>query len=55
MTGWTMVTRNKRQKRRTVQIGSKATPMEVSLMDDKVDDVMGQIPNGEDVRCTGER
>ena len=46
MTGWTEVTRKKRRK--TVQIfvkvdGSKVTPMEVSLTDDKVEDVMRQI------------
>ena len=53
-TGWTVVTRSRKQRKRTVQIfvevdGSKATPMEVSLTDDKVDDVLRQIPNGEDV------
>ena len=32
--------------------GSKATPMEVSLTDDKVDDVIRQIPNGEGVYVT---
>ena len=47
VTGWTVVTTNKRQ-RRMIQIfvkvdGSKVTPMEVSLTDDKVEDVMRQI------------
>ena len=56
MTGWIMVTRNKRQ-RKMVQIfvrvnGSKATPMEVNLTDDKVEDVMRQIQNDEDVYVT---
>ena len=32
--------------------GSKATPMEVNLTDDKVDDVMRRIPNGEDMYVT---
>ena len=52
-TGWTVVTRNKRQ-RKMAQIfvkvnGSKAAPMEVSLTDDKVEDVMRQIQKDEDV------
>ena len=56
VTGWTVVTRNKRQKK-MVQIfvkvnGSKATPMEVNLMDDKVEDVMRQIQKDEDVYVT---
>ena len=55
-TGWTLVTRNKRQ-RKMVQIfvkanGSKATPMEVSLTDDKVEDVMRQIQKDEDAYVT---
>ena len=55
VTGWTEVTRKK--KRKTVQIfvkvnGSKATPMEVSLSDDKVEDVLRQVQNDEDVYVT---
>ena len=57
VTGWTVVTGSRKQRKKTVQIfvkvdGSKATPMEVSLTDDKVDDVTSQIPNGEDVYVT---
>ena len=42
VTGWTVVTRNRRQ-RKMIQIfvkvnGSKATPMEVNLTDDRVED-----------------
>ena len=53
---WTVVTRNRRQ-RKMVQIfvkvnGSKATPMEVNLTDDKVEDVMRQIQKDEDVYVT---
>ena len=56
VTGWTVVTRNKRQKK-MVQIfvkvnESKATPMEVNLTDDKVEDVMRQIQKDEDVYVT---
>ena len=55
MTGWTEVTRKKRRK--TVQIfvkvdGSKVTPMEVSLTDDKVEDNLRQVQNDEDVYVT---
>ena len=55
--GWTVVTRSKKQRKRTIQIfvkvdGSKVTPMEVSLTDDKVEDVIRRIPNGEDVYVT---
>ena len=51
-TGWIVVTRNKRQ-RKMAQIfvkvnGSKATPMEVNLTDDKVEDVMRRIQEDED-------
>ena len=54
--GGTVVTRNRRQ-RRMIQIlvkvdGSKVTPMEVSLMDDKVEDVMRQIQKDADVYVT---
>ena len=46
-----------RNKRKMVQIfvrvnGSKATPMEVSLTDDKVEDVMRRIRNDEDTYVT---
>ena len=51
-----MVTRNKK-KRKMIQIfvkvdGSKVTPMEVSLTDGKVEDVMRQIQKDEDVYVT---
>ena len=53
--GWTEVTRKKRKK--MVQIfvkvnGSKTSPMEVSLTDDRVEDVMRQIQKDEDVYVT---
>ena len=56
VTGWTLVTRKRRQ-REMVQIfvkvnGSKATPMEVNLTDDKVEDVMRRIQKDEDVYVT---
>ena len=56
MTGWTVVTRHKRQ-RRTIQIfvkvdEGKVTPMEVSLTDGKVEDVMRQVQRDEDVYVT---
>ena len=56
VTGWTVVTRNKRQKK-MVQIfvkvdAAKVTPMEVSLTDDKVEDVMRQLQKDEDVYVT---
>ena len=55
VTGWTEVTRKRRRK--TAQIfvkvnGSKATPTEVSLTDDKVEDVMRQVQKDEDVYVT---
>ena len=55
-TGWTVVTRNKRQ-RKMAQIfvkvnGPKATPMKVNLTDDKIEDVMRQIQKDEDVYVT---
>ena len=55
VTGWTEVTRKKRRK--TVQVfvkmnGSKATPMEVNLTNDKVEDVLRQVQNDEDVYVT---
>ena len=57
VTGWTLVTR--KHRRRTVQIfikvdGSKVTPMEESLTDDKVGDVLRQIQKDEDVYVTCE-
>ena len=56
VTDWTVVTWNRRQ-RKMVQIfvkvnGSKATPMEVNLTDDKVEDVMRRIQKDEDVYVT---
>ena len=56
VTGWTVVTRNKRKKKK-VQIfvkvdDAKVTPMEVSLTDDKVEDVMRQLQKDEDVYVT---
>ena len=53
--GWTVVARKK--KRKTVQIfvkvdGSKVSPMEVSLTDDRVEDVMRRIQNDEDAYVT---
>ena len=55
VTGWTEVTRKRRRK--TAQIfvkvnGSKATPTEVSLTDDKVEDVMRQVQSDEDAYVT---
>ena len=56
VTDWTVVTRN-RPQRKMVQIfvrvnGSKATPMEKNLTDDKVEDVMRRIQNDEDAYVT---
>ena len=56
VTGWTVVTRSKRQKK-MVQIfvkvdEAKVTPMEVSLTDGKVEDVMRQVQKDEDVYVT---
>ena len=56
MTGWTVVTRNKREKRRTIQIfvkvnESRTFPLDVSP-EDKVDDVIKQIQSEEDVYVT---
>ena len=55
VTGWTEVTRKKRRK--TVQIfvkvdEAKVTPMDVSLTDGKVEDVMRQVQKDEDVYVT---
>ena len=57
VTGWTAVTRSKKHRKRTVQIfvkvdGSKVTPMEVCLTDDKVEDVMKRIQKDEDAYVT---
>ena len=54
MTGWTVVTR---KQKKMVQIfvkvdEAKVTPMEVSLKDGKVEDVMRQIQKDEDVHVT---
>ena len=56
VTGWTVVTRHKRQKK-MVQIfvkvdEAKVTPIEVSLTDGKVEDVMRQVQKDEDVYVT---
>ena len=56
MTVWTVVTRNKRQ-RKMVQIfvkvdEDKVTPMDVSLTDGKVKDVMRKVQKDEDVYVT---
>ena len=55
-TGWTVVTRNKRQ-RKMVQIfvkvdEAKVTLMDVSLTDGKIEDVIRQVQKGEDVYVT---
>ena len=55
VTGWTEVTRKRRRKMIQIFVrvnGSKATPMEVSLTDDRVEDVMRRIQNDEDVYVT---
>ena len=56
VTDWTVVTRNRRQ-RKVVQIfvrvnGSKATPIEVNLTNDKVEDVMRRIQKDVDAYVT---
>ena len=56
MTGWTVVTRSKKQKK-MIQIfvkvnESKTTPIEVNLTDDKVEDMLKQIQKDEDVYVT---
>ena len=56
VTGWTLVTTNKRQMR-MIQIfvkvdEAKVTPIEVSLTDGTVEDVMRQIQRDEDVHVT---
>ena len=56
VTDWTVVTRNRKQMK-LVQIfvkvnGSKATPMEVNLTDDKVEKVLRRIHKDEDVYVT---
>ena len=55
VTGWTEVTRKKRRKMIQIFVrvnGSKTSPMEVSLTDDRVEDVMRQIQKDEDVYVT---
>ena len=55
VTGWTEVTRKRRRKMIQIFVrvnGSKVTPMEVSLTDDRVEDVMRRIQNDEDVYVT---
>ena len=54
---WTVVTKNKRQRKKLIQIfvkvnGSKATTMEVNPTDDKVEDVMRRIQKDEDAYVT---
>ena len=56
VTDWIVVTRNRRQ-RKIIQIfvkmnGSKVTPMEVSLTDDKVEDVLRRAQSDEDAYVT---
>ena len=56
VTDWTVVSRSKKQKR-MIQIyvkvdDGKVIPTEVNLTDDKVEDVMRQIPNSEDAYVT---
>ena len=56
VTDWTVVTR-KKKKKKMVQVfvkvdGSRVTPMEVSLSDDKVEDVLRQVQNDEDAYVT---
>ena len=56
VTGWTVVTRNKKQMRRTVQIfvkvnESETFPMDVSP-DDTISDLLRQIQNDENVYVT---
>ena len=54
VTDWTVVTR---KKKKTVQVfvkvgGSRVTPIEVSLSDDKVEDILRQVQNDEDAYVT---
>ena len=56
MTGWTVVTRSKKQKK-MIQIfvkvnGSKTTPIGVNLTDDKVEDMLKRIQKDEGVYVT---
>ena len=56
VTGWTVVTRSKKQRKRTIQIfvkvnESRTFPLDVSP-DDKVDDVIRQIQSEEDMYVT---
>ena len=55
VTGWTEVTRRRRRKMILIFVrvnGTKATPMEVNLTDDRVEDVMRRIQNDEDAYVT---
>ena len=56
VTGWTVVARNKRQKKMIpifVKVnGGKTVPTEVNVMDDEGEDVMRQIPSSEDTYVT---
>ena len=55
VTGWTEVTRNKRRKMIQMFVkvdGSRVTPIEVNLKDDKVDDMMRQVQKDEDACVT---
>ena len=55
VTGWTEVTRKRRRKMIQIFVrvnGSKTSPMEVSLTDDRVEDVMRQIQKDEDAYVT---
>ena len=57
VTGWTVVTRKQKPKRRMIQIyvkvnGGRVIPTEVNLTDDKVEDLMRQIPSSEDMYVT---
>ena len=53
---WTMVTRSKKQRRKTVQIFVKVDESRTIVMDvpqnDKVSDVMKRIPNSGDIYAT---
>ena len=56
VTGWTVVTRSKKQKK-MIQIfvnvnGPKTIPTEVNLTDDKVEDMLKRIQKDEDVYVT---
>ena len=55
VTGWTEVTRNKRKKRVQIFVKvdeAKVIPMDVSLTDGKIEDLIRQVQKGEDVYVT---